>query len=194
MSCTYYEYKGGLFSGDYWCRKKDCRVDDDTYYKYCRNYSYDECPIYKQQTSSGCFITTITCQILGYDDRNMVMNNLRNFRDNILQKDKKYHDILKEYDVIGPMIADALIQDKDKNQMALGIYQNAILPINELINQKDYEKAVEKYYIMTLMLVNYYGLKSEYNSIKDNNYGYQQNEFVPYLAGHGRKVRIKVQE
>lgn len=36
MSCTFYSFKGGLFGGDYWCDKKDCRVDNDTYRRYCR--------------------------------------------------------------------------------------------------------------------------------------------------------------
>ena len=41
---------------------------------------------------------------------------------------------------------------------------------------------------MTLALINYYGLKHEYNNDKDNDYGYL--EFNPKTAGHGR-VRVK---
>ncbi len=188
MSCTYYQYKGGLFSGDYWCCKKDCRVDDATYYKYCRDYNYDECPIYKHSESSGCFITTIACQILGKKDDDVVLNDFRNFRDNILQKNPEYYDILKEYDVIGPMIAEAIQHDSDREVLASHLYQCALLPIHHHIEEKEYGKAVEKYYLMTLMLINYYGLKHEYNQIKDQNYGYQ--EFIPSLSGHGKK-RVK---
>lgn len=184
MSCTYYKWNGGIF-GDYWCTKNDCRVDSDTYYKYCRDYNYDECPIYKKSESSGCFITTVACQILGLDDKAPLLNNFRNFRDNILQKDKKYEETLKEYDVIGPKIACCLMHDNDRQEMAQGLYQNILLPVNELINQQEYDKAVEAYYIMTLSLVNYYGLKHEYNDAKDNNYGYK--EFNQQTAGHGLK-------
>lgn len=99
MSCVYYEFKSALFGGDYWCNKKDCRVDDNTYRRYCRDYSYDECPIYKKTESSGaCFITTVVCKIVGLKDNDQVLQNLRNFRDNILQPNEKYYDILKEYD------------------------------------------------------------------------------------------------
>lgn len=191
MSCTYYEFKSGLFSGDYWCRKKDCRVDDDTYRKYCRDYNYSSCPIYKHtESSSPCFITTVCCQILGKDDQDPIMNNLRNFRKNILREDKKYYFILKEYDVIGPMIADALINDKDKEELAFCFYQSTILPVNDLIEKKNYDSAVSLYLLMTKALIEYYGLSDEYKKLKEKDYGYEG--FDPSLAGHGiKRVRTK---
>lgn len=189
MACTYYEFKSSLFGGDFWCQKKDCQVDNDTYYKYCRGYSYGDCPIYKHTECSGCFITTIVCQILGHDDNDKVLNNLRNFRDNILQNNEEYHDLLKDYDNIGPKLADCIQNDKDKFEMATGLYNNIILPISNLIEKKDYDNACNKYNIMTLALINYYGLKHEYNNAKDNDYGYQK--FDAKQAGHGkRKVKL----
>lgn len=192
MSCDFYEFQGGLFGGDYYCKIKKATINSDTYYRYCRGYSYDECPIYKHEksSSSGCFITTIICNILGKDDNDELLNNFRKFRDNILVPNEKYHDILKEYDVIGSEVSELIANDKEKEKMAVGIYKNALLPINERIDQKDYDMAVEMYYIMTLSLVNYYGLKHEYNRIKDKNYN--NFEFDKKTAGHGlRKIRIK---
>ena len=189
MSCTYYEFKSsGWFGGDYWCRKKDCRVDDNTYYKYCRDYNYDECPIYNHTESSGCFLTTMACQILGKDDKNPVLNNLRTFRNEVLQKDKQYYEVLRDYDIIGPMIVDAINNDKDKYLIAETIYNNVILPVNEAINKKNYERAIKHYQYMTIYLIVYYGLNNEYNLIKNENYDYQ--DFNPNLAGHGLK-RVK---
>lgn len=188
MPCTYYSFKSNLFGGDYWCDKKNVRVDNDTYYKYCRGYSYGECPIYRQSNSSGCFITTVVCDILGKKDDDKILNNLRSFRDNILQQDSEYYNILKDYDNIGPVLADAMENDKDKVKMATFLFNTVIMPINSLIENKQYEQACEKYYLMTLALINYYGLKHEYNNDKDNDYGYL--EFNPKTAGHGR-VRVK---
>lgn len=188
MSCTFYEFKGGFFSGDYWCNKKDCRVDEDTYRRYCRDYNYDNCPIYKHTESSGCFITTVTCQILGMADDCTLMNNFRAFRKDILRNDEKYYNILKEYDVIGPKIADCLINDKDKEELAWSFYHSTILPVHEFINQKNYAAAVTLYGISTKTLVEYYGLTKEYQEIKSRDYDYEG--FEPTLAGHGRK-RIK---
>lgn len=188
MSCPYYEYKSGLFSGDYWCDKKDCAVNDDIYYQYCRNYDYSSCPIYKHTESSGCFLTTIVCNLLGKSDNDTILNDFRNFRNHILQKQEKYYDILKEYDTIGPVIKDAILIDSNRQIIANGIYQNGLLPIHHLIQQKNYDQAVENYYVMTLMLINYYGLKKEYNQLKDKNY-YNLN-FDPTKAGHGRRRTI----
>ena len=190
MACSYYCWKGGLFGGDYWCKKTDTRVDDNTYQKYCKNYNYDECPVYKHNESSGCFITTVTCEILGRQDDSVVMNDLRKFRDEVLHSDEKYNDILKEYDVIGPILADCIKIDPQREIMADGLYNNALVPIHELVNNKEYDKAVEKYYLMTLMLIKYYGLKHIYNSVKDDDYGYKS--FDPSVSGHGRKLERKI--
>lgn len=185
MACTFLEWKSGLFSGDYWCAKKDCSVDTDTYYKYCRNYDYGDCPIYKKEDNSGCFITTIVCQILKHPDNNKLLNNFRCFRNNILQKNEKYYDILKQYDVIGSMIASAIYNDNNREEMANIIYNEALIFIDKLIKEGKYDIAVEKYFVTTLALINYYGLKREYNKIRDNGYNY--DNFIPNISGHGMK-------
>ena len=183
MACEFYEFQSGLFGGDYYCRNKQCVVSSDTYYKYCRDYNFRECPNYNRGSSSSCFITTVVCQILGKQDNDKLLENFREFRDNILQPNTKYHDILKEYDVIGPLLADCIIKDQEKEKTAIGLYENVMLPINNEINNMNYDKAVEMYYLMTLSLVNYYKLKHEYNSIKDKNYN--DIEFIPSKSGHG---------
>ncbi len=42
MSCPFYTW-----NSDYYCIKKKERCPDEIYYKYCRNYDYTDCPIYK---------------------------------------------------------------------------------------------------------------------------------------------------
>lgn len=185
MACTYYSFKGGFFGGDYWCDKKDCRVDEDTYYKYCKNYNYDECEIYKQSNSSGCFITTIICHTLGKQDDDRILQTLRSFRDNILQKDEKYYDILKEYDTIGPIIADCIANDQYKEIVAEETYQKSIIPIYYLIYHKKYDEAITRYQLMTQLLIDYYSLNEEYAKIKSQNYNYE--DFTPETAGHGKR-------
>ena len=90
MSCTYYRW-----NGDYWCDKNNRSVNSDTYSRYCKGYYYDECSVYKRDDSiGGCFITTIVCDTLGKSDDDRVLNNLRYFRDNVLQKNSKYTYLL----------------------------------------------------------------------------------------------------
>lgn len=48
MSCPFYWY-----NRHYACRKSGKDVNEDTYDKYCRNYDYDDCPIYKGNDSAA---------------------------------------------------------------------------------------------------------------------------------------------
>lgn len=188
MSCPYYTFKNGLlFGGDYWCMVHDRSIDSNVYNNYCKNYNYNQCSIYKSKNpSSGCFITTVVCEILHKKDNCELLSNLRNFRDNVLQKDEKYYEYLQDYDNIGPIIADKLRRDKDRENVAKVIYNNGLLPINESLNNNEYDKACEKYYVMTLLLINYYGLKHVYNLGKDSGEYYKNFEVV--TSGHGKKL------
>lgn len=192
MSCMYYTFKDKLFGGDFWCKKEDCSVDDKHYYSYCKGYNYRNCDIYNPKNSSSknsspdCFITTVVHDILGKKDDDKLLNNLRRFRDNILQKDKKYAELLQDYDNIGPIIADCIWCDKDAEQMANGIYDIALVPISQMIENKEYDKACEKYYLLTLSLINYYGLKHKYNHDKD--LGLYEKDFDINKSGHGKRL------
>lgn len=193
MACTYYSFKGGLFGGDYWCDKKDCCVDTDTYRKYCRDYNYSNCLIYRNTESVGCFITTIVCAMLNKPDDDKVMTTLRKFRNEVLQKNEKYYDILKDYDNIGPIIASSIIKDTDCITMANTVYNNILIPITNLIENKEYDKAVSMYQIMTLSLIDCYGYREYYEEMKKKNYGYKIDEFNPEEAGHGKRKILKIQ-
>ena len=188
MSCPYYTFKSGLlFGGDYWCMVHDRSVDQSVYSNYCKDYNYSECSIYKSKNpSSGCFITTVVCEILHKEDNCDLLNDLRSFRDNVLQKDEKYSEYLQDYDNIGPVIASKLRKDNNREDIASTIYTKALLPINDLLKNKEYDKACEKYYIMTLLLINYYNLKHVYNLGKDS--GNYAVDFELETAGHGRKL------
>lgn len=188
MSCPYYTFKSGFIGGDYWCIKNDCSVNSELYYKYCRNYDYDNCPIYKQSTSSGCF-ATIVCRILKKDDDCELLNNFRNFRDNVLQKKEAYYDILKQYDTIGPIIVQMILQRDDKEEIAAKLYAFDLLDINREIKAKNELKAVTKYTRMIKTLIKVFNLEEVYNRLQENNYGYE--EFTPELAGHGYKKTLK---
>lgn len=193
MSCTFYKWDSGFFFGDYYCTKQNKAVDSETYSKYCRDYNYSECPIYKHQESSGCFITTVVCDILGTKDNDKTLETLRNFRDNVLQKNKKYYHLLKLYDNMGPKIADAILHDSDNRKLSTFLFNDIIKPISKQIEQKNYDRAINNYELMMLSLINYYGFKHDYNNAVDRDYNYQEKEFNPRLSGHGRR-RLKTQE
>lgn len=188
MSCPYYKFQSGLFGGDYWCKAADVRVDSGFYNTYCNGYRYNECPTYKKKASpGGCYLTTIVCQILKKEDNDKNLNTLRSFRDKIMQKDENYNDKLLDYDNIGPILATCLAGDKNNQELAEFLYEEIITTVARDIKNKNYDEAVMKYEIMTLSLINYYGLKHWYNDSKEENYGVE--EFYPELAGHGVRKR-----
>ena len=182
MSCPFYTFR----QNDYYCSKNSNYVNSDTYYKYCRNYDYDDCPVYKRNDStSGCYLTTIVCSVLNKEDDNKVLNSLRNFRDNTLQKNKEYYDILKSYDIVGPIISESINLDKDRFIMSNYLYEKFLKPISKLIEEKKDIEAIERYKIMTLALINYYGIKKIYNNID-----YNIPNFNPKTSGHGKKLAL----
>ena len=163
------------------------KVSDFQWENKC-SYNYGNgCAVKENSNAGGCFITTITCNILGKEDNDPVMEGLRNFRNEILQKQDKYSDVLKMYDSIGPKICCNLFHDNNKTDKAEKLYSK-LERFVELINESEYEKAAKSYVVMTLRLVSEYGIQKMYRNIRDNNFGYNEGEFNQATAGHGKKV------
>ena len=142
-------------------------------------YPDDSCHHYKGTSSGGgCYITTMVCNVLGYEDDCDVLNTMRSLRNDVLQKDPKYSLILYEYDTIGPKIAEKL--QKEDASFVKKIYEGCLLPIVDLIKNKNNEKAINKYVEMTRSLEECYGL--QFNLIVPKNYDYKN-------GGHGQKTK-----
>lgn len=191
--CPYFEMKSAIFCGvDYHCKasKNNNNVRDDVYYKYCKN-NYKNCSIYMQnKPQSGCYLTTITCNILGKQDNDRVLNNIRMFRNNILQKEQKYEEILKNYDIMGPIISKKLISDPNKKEIASNLYNNFLNIISNQIENREYESAINAYWMMTSFLIMWYNLSNEYQFLQNINYGYEE-DILRDASGHGKKRILK---
>lgn len=196
--CKHCVDRSGWFSTNYKCNVSGEEVDIPSSYleNYCKyDYMASKCPFYSQNYSTGgCFITTVTCNILNKADDNEVMNGLRKFRDEVLQKDEKYEEILKNYDVVGPIIATKLYNDENREKIAETIYEHVLTPISKMVKEEKNDEAVEAYYQMTLLFINYYGLKHPYNYIAEHDFGYQEGEFNQKTAGHGKKSKKYIKE
>lgn len=188
MSCKYSEYEcgscyylrdmqndGRMFEGSS-NTKGHCTMQKSCYYP-----DDNICSYYKNKDSyvpgGGCFITTIVCDMLGFDDKCSILETLRGFRNTVMQKDSKYKDILYEYDAVGPEIAKN-IRDEEDLGLINGIVDFYILPTVDLVREKKYEEAVSKYKTMTKSLESYYGI--EYNGKAPTTYDYTK-------GGHGVK-------
>ena len=147
MSCPFYKYDGGWFGGDYYCTKQEKAGDSDTYYKYCRNYDYDDCPIYKHQSSSGgCFLTSACTAARGLPDDCHELTVLRSYRDNWLKQQPDGVLLIAHYYEVAPKIVGAI--DKLENRLEIwdGVYRELVMPCVKMIEDGRYQEALELYH------------------------------------------------
>lgn len=152
--------------------------------------------------SGGCYITTMVCNILGYPDNCDVLNTLREFRNTVLQKDKRYGSLLYQYDSVGPMIAGKILDSNIDNRKCgyypinsimaeylqsydktfiRGIYDSFLLPIVGFIKNGYHDKAVSQYIKMTKFLQECYEI--DFDEKMPSNYDYQR-------GGHGMVICV----
>lgn len=124
----------------------------------------------KENKSSDCYLTTAICNILNYDDDCNYLEKLRYFRDNIMLNDKKYYDLLVEYNIVGPMIAKSLIEDENRKEISINLLINYIVPVYFKINNHRYNEATSIYIDMVNNLKNHYGLEDILIIKKDNTF------------------------
>ena len=113
-----------------------------------------------QGGGSGCFLTTMACNIYHEEDDGHLLSTLRNFRDNVLEKstDPQHIAILKEYDVLGPMISFALYNDLNREEVVRNNIKGKLHSIVYKIEALHYEDAILEYIDMTLSLKKYYNI------------------------------------
>lgn len=107
---------------------------------------------------NSCYITTAVVDILGYEDNCKTLEDLRSFRDNYMKKHEKYLPLLKEYDIVGPLICEKLEQDENKQKIANFILNIFIKESLEAIKDKEYDAAIHTYENMTYYLMDIYDL------------------------------------
>lgn len=193
--CTYLDISDGNSNGAFWCDKKLERhlATDIECGNFCRAYSRYSSSINnaiefsnKHNSNSGCYLTTMLCKILKMKDNNIYLEALRNFRNDILQKDEKYKPILVQYDIIGPKIAEALNNDPLNKKIASIFFTKYIVVIKTLIENKQYCEAIDMYIEMTTNLKNLYGINNYNISIEQiENASLQE-------SGHGKYIKKKI--
>ena len=165
--CTYLKVNGECNNGKYWCetRLEWHYANEAECYRFCKAYkrsdevarSYYE-KSENSQSSGGCYLTTITCDILGLPDNNIYLQTLRKFRKETLQKDDKYKDILVEYDIVGPIIASKLKYEKENQLIAKNLLRMGIAKtVYHILNEEKLE-AIKTYTDMTKLLIQAYNI------------------------------------
>ncbi len=150
MSCSYYMFR----NNDYYCCKKQDYVNDDIYRRYCRDYAYNECPIYREETSSsgGCYLTSACMEAQGLSDNCEELTILRDFRDNWMKKQPGGLAEVAEYYATAPEIVKKINQRPDAKEIWNGLYETLVAPCVRLIQVGAMEEAHRKYYAITRSL------------------------------------------
>ena len=158
----------------------DDKLNEEYRNEMCRRY-YSGIPKPERLSGGGgCYITTMVCNLLGYDDKCPTLEVLRSFR-KLMQKDSKYKETLYEYDTVGPKISERLQNDPMNKEIATGFFNAYIDPTARLVAAGEYDRAVSKYKKMTNILREYYGIQKEENIPSD--YDHTQ-------GGHGIVKKI----
>lgn len=142
MSCAYYTFR----NNDYYCLKKGDYVNSDVYQRYCKNYSYDECPIYKDNPNSGgCYLTSACVETRGLPDDCEELTVLRNFRDNWLKQQPGGAEEVAEYYEAAPQIVAEINKRADAREIWNALYDALVAPCVKLIRCGEMERARERY-------------------------------------------------
>ena len=141
MSCSYYTYRHG-----YYCMKKSDNVNEDIYDKYCSGYiSYEDCPIYKDEGSSGCYLTSACTEAMGLPDDCEELMTLRKFRDEWLAEQPGGKEMIQEYYRIAPEIVQSIEAKEDRKQVFQSIYEEKVCPCVKAIQEGKFQEACDLY-------------------------------------------------
>lgn len=164
-SCTYLG-ESCNYDGKYYCDKKGpVYACDPKCGNYCEAYSRSNSArenmyeMSRTHQSSGCYITTMVCAKLGYNDNCYHLQKLRYLR-NKMQKSPCDMPLLLLYDQVGPLIAKSISEDPNSDKISYRMYRDYITKAVEAIEDKNERLAKDLYIFMTETLANYYGIDS----------------------------------
>ena len=134
--------------------KKSDNVNEDIYDKYCSGYtSYEYCPIYKDEGSSGgCYLTSACVEAMGLPDDCEELTTLRKFRNEWLAEQPGGKETIQEYYQIAPEIVQAIEEKEDSKQVFQGIYDEMVCPCVKAIREGRQQDAWNLYEEMTRSL------------------------------------------
>ena len=163
--CAYFEYKPGFFIDYSSCLKhKRSTKRENTA---CKDFvPKKNGHSYKR---SGFWITTFICNVLGISLDDNVYLAMKDLREDFLEQDNKYKEILNEYDAIGPLICIKMRMEENVVGFANYLYNNFIKLSALAWNEGNADEAYQIYLNMFELLKEKYGFTnrlSEKNSMQ----------------------------
>lgn len=117
----------------------------------------------------GCFITQATMAAVGGGDEqnDPTLQCLRWFRDNIMLRDPRGEQMVKEYYAMAPQVAEAISMHPNAQQIFQGIYTQFLQPACQAIQQGNYQQALQLYSQMIAAVEPYAQEMSQYDDDYD---------------------------
>ena len=178
MKCTYYQIQKRKKHPKHECLKKEERVSKKCYYKYCSDDSYKTCPIYNEETQKNCIFNVILNEKMQVPEGTIILENIYNFRKNILEQDDGYQELITIHDRISPIVSETIRTSNNEHLYELlnVIYLSFLLPLNRAISKKETEDAIKYYNKMLKLLIVSLSLDKEYYQIT-YYYRYPENYY-----------------
>ena len=159
-------------TNDYTGHKDHCYC---TYRRQYYNLTESKCSYYKYDPNKDYYdlnhrwyIVSVICEVLGLSDDYECVSLLHNFRINVLEKDSRYNDILAEYDIIGPIIANLLKSDCESKALCQRLLQLYLTKVLNLIKNGNNVEALKEYLDMVNLLKDIYDIKDILNDTKEH--------------------------
>lgn len=134
------EYRDNTLYG--WIDKKWYKINDFQLARFIQE---------RNESSSGCFISTAVYYALNQDDNCYELELLRKFRDNFLLNDEEYAKLVYEYYEIAPSIAKNLNAKNDQHLYQY-ILDNYLMKVVQSIEHQENEQAIQTYQKMVEFL------------------------------------------
>lgn len=125
---------------------------------------------------NDCYITTAIVDILGYEDNCDVLEALRSFRDNYMKHQEYCLPLLEDYDIVGPLISEELLNDEKREKQAKRLLNGFIKEALSAIKDGAYDTAVDLYLHMTEFLMGWYDI--DINLLSYNKIGNQRKREI----------------
>ena len=106
--------------------------------------------------SSGCIITTAVCNALGKGDDCEELMMLRDYRDDIKEKNPVIADLIEEYYRIAPLLIKKIDECKNRIDIYKNLWRNFISLTCNMIYNKNFAAATSKYIEMVVLLCEKY--------------------------------------
>ncbi len=117
----------------------------------CCYYKYDENKDY-YDLNHRWYVVTAIFDKLGLKDDYECISLLHNFRNNVLSKDSRYDDVLAEYDIVGPKIAEMLSKDEESDELCKKLVQVFLCRVLDYIKVGKNDEALGLYIEMINLL------------------------------------------